>query len=104
MASASQYADDDPDSVKIYSAHYRVELENKKVRVLRIRYGPHEKSVMHQHHRPFRSTLRSLISSSPTQMENRKHSRQSWTGPAVPASEAYRKPKDFPYEGSQLSC
>ena len=29
--------------------HYTIELENDKVRVLRIRYGPHEKSVMHSH-------------------------------------------------------
>ena len=29
--------------------HYKVEFENAQVRVLRIRYGPHEKSVMHTH-------------------------------------------------------
>jgi len=29
--------------------HYTVEFENEKVRVLRIRYGPHEKSPMHSH-------------------------------------------------------
>ena len=29
--------------------HYTVEFENDKVRVLRIKYGPHEKSVMHHH-------------------------------------------------------
>jgi len=29
--------------------HYKVEFENKQVRVLRINYGPHEKSVMHGH-------------------------------------------------------
>ena len=37
------------DPVKVDSGHYKVELENDKVRVLRIRYGPHEKSVMHGH-------------------------------------------------------
>ena len=26
-----------------------VELENERVRVLRIKYGPHEKSAMHDH-------------------------------------------------------
>ena len=30
-------------------AHYKVILENDKVRVLRANYGPHEKSVMHVH-------------------------------------------------------
>jgi quercetin dioxygenase-like cupin family protein len=37
------------DPVKVDSKHYTVELENEKVRVLRIRYGPREKSVMHGH-------------------------------------------------------
>ncbi len=37
------------DAVKVDPKHYRVELENKHVRVLRIRYGPREKSVMHGH-------------------------------------------------------
>jgi len=31
------------------SAHYKVEFENEQVRVLRITYGPGEKSVMHEH-------------------------------------------------------
>ncbi len=38
---------DDP--VKLDSKHYKVEFENDKVRVLRISYGPGEKSVMHDH-------------------------------------------------------
>ena len=37
------------DPVKVDSGHYTVEVENDKVRVLRIRYGPREKSVMHGH-------------------------------------------------------
>ena len=37
------------DPVKVDSKHYKVELENNQVRVLRIHYGPHEKSVMHEH-------------------------------------------------------
>ncbi len=37
------------DPVKVDSKHYTVEVENDKVRVLRIRYGPHEKSAMHAH-------------------------------------------------------
>jgi quercetin dioxygenase-like cupin family protein len=37
------------DAVKADSKHYKVESENKRVRVLRIKYGPHEKSVMHSH-------------------------------------------------------
>ena len=37
------------DPLKVDAKHYKVEFENDKVRVLRITYGPHEKSVMHHH-------------------------------------------------------
>lgn len=37
------------DPVKVDSKHYKVEFENDEVRVLRITYGAHEKSVMHEH-------------------------------------------------------
>lgn len=37
------------DPVKVDAKHYKVEFENAQVRVLRIHYGPHEKSVMHYH-------------------------------------------------------
>lgn len=38
-----------PDPVKVDAKHYTVEFENEKVRVLRVKYGPHEKSPMHSH-------------------------------------------------------
>ncbi len=38
-----------PDPVAVDPKHYTVELENEKIRVLRIKYGPREKSVMHGH-------------------------------------------------------
>jgi quercetin dioxygenase-like cupin family protein len=37
------------DPVKVDSKHYKVEAENDRVRVLRVTYGPREKSVMHGH-------------------------------------------------------
>src|SRR5947207_14834046 len=37
------------DPVKVDPTHYKVEFENKQVRVLRVSYGPGEKSVMHGH-------------------------------------------------------
>lgn len=37
------------DAPKVDSTHYKVEFENDQVRALRISYGPHEKSVMHEH-------------------------------------------------------
>lgn len=40
-------ASDDP--VQVDPKHYQAEFENDAVRVLRIKYGPGEKSVMHNH-------------------------------------------------------
>jgi quercetin dioxygenase-like cupin family protein len=37
------------DPVKVDPKHYKVVLNNAEVRVLRATYGPHEKSVMHEH-------------------------------------------------------
>jgi hypothetical protein len=37
------------DAVVADPKHYKVEFENEDVRVLRITYGAHEKSVMHEH-------------------------------------------------------
>lgn len=37
------------DPVKLDPKHYKVELENDRVRVVRVRYAGREKSVMHQH-------------------------------------------------------
>lgn len=37
------------DATKVDPKHYKVEFENDQVRVLRITYGPGEKSVMHEH-------------------------------------------------------
>ena len=37
------------DAVKVDPKHYSVISENNQVRILKIHYGPHEKSVMHSH-------------------------------------------------------
>ena len=37
------------DPVKLDPKHYKVIIDNDQVRVLRAKYGPHEKSVMHEH-------------------------------------------------------
>jgi hypothetical protein len=37
------------DPVKVDPTHYKVEFENAQMRVLRIRYGPRERSMMHGH-------------------------------------------------------
>lgn len=37
------------DPTKVDSKHYTVVSENDEVRILKVHYGPHEKSVMHTH-------------------------------------------------------
>ena len=37
------------DAVKVDPKHYTVLSENDRVRILKVHYGPHEKSVMHSH-------------------------------------------------------
>lgn len=37
------------DPVKVDPKHYRVEMENPQVRVLRVKIGPHESTPMHEH-------------------------------------------------------
>jgi quercetin dioxygenase-like cupin family protein len=37
------------DPVEVDPKHYKIEFENDRVRVLRVRYGAHEKSAMHGH-------------------------------------------------------
>jgi hypothetical protein len=46
-----QFPADDP--VKVDPQHYRVELENDQVRVLRVRIGPRETVYFHQHVLPY---------------------------------------------------
>jgi quercetin dioxygenase-like cupin family protein len=37
------------DPTKVDAKHYKVEFQNSRVRIVRAHYGPHEKSVMHNH-------------------------------------------------------
>ncbi len=37
------------DPVQVDPQHYKVEFENDQMRVVRITFGPNEKSVMHEH-------------------------------------------------------
>jgi quercetin dioxygenase-like cupin family protein len=37
------------DPVKVDPDHYKVAINNSQVRVLKVHYGPHEKSKMHYH-------------------------------------------------------
>jgi quercetin dioxygenase-like cupin family protein len=48
MAAATQL---ERDAVALDPKHYAVETEDDEIRIVRIRYAPGEKSVMHQHRR-----------------------------------------------------
>jgi len=37
------------DAAKVDPKHYTVVTDNDRVRILKVHYGPHEKSVMHSH-------------------------------------------------------
>jgi hypothetical protein len=37
------------DPVKVDSKHYKVEFQNDQVRVVRVKFGPHEAAPMHEH-------------------------------------------------------
>ncbi|MGE5647558.1 MAG: cytoplasmic protein [Acidobacteriota bacterium] len=39
------------DPVRVDAKHYQIEFEDERVRVVRARYGPREKSAMHGHPR-----------------------------------------------------
>lgn len=47
--STQQAAQPGKDPVSVDAKHYSVEVDNEKVRVLRVKYGPGEKSSMHSH-------------------------------------------------------
>lgn len=38
-----------PEALAVDPKHYTAEAEDERVRVLRIRYGPKERSIMHSH-------------------------------------------------------
>jgi quercetin dioxygenase-like cupin family protein len=37
------------DPTKVEPSHYKLDFENERVQVVYVHYGPHEKSVMHDH-------------------------------------------------------
>lgn len=72
------------DPVKVDSKHYKVEFENESVRVLRISYGPGEKSVMHSHPDSVvvyltDGTTRMTTPDGKSQVVNTKAGTASWT-------------------------
>jgi len=97
-ASAVQAAAHDP--VRLDPGHYRVELENEKIRVLRVRYGPHEKSVMHAHG-PLVEINLTVAHLTVTYPDGRTETIQAKAGQVLTLPPLERLPEnlsDFPYE------
>jgi len=71
------------DPVQVDPKHYTVEFENDQVRVLRIHYGPHEKSVMHGHPASVAVFLADTLGNLRFPMERQKSSRRRRGSPCL---------------------
>ena len=49
VAGPTKYPTSEQDATVAAAKNYKVELENDLVRVVRVTYGPHEKSPLHEH-------------------------------------------------------
>ena len=100
MSTAAKIQPGTQDPVRVDPEHYRIELENEKVRVLRIRYGPHEKSIMHAHPPSFEINL-TIAHLLVTYADGRTESIHAKAGQVklFPATEWLPENlSDFPYE------
>lgn len=86
QSSAVDFGKDDP--VPKDPQHYKVELENEHVRVVRVRYGPREKGVLHEHRcgrvNVFLTPLhQTLLNADGTRTESRANPGEArWSAPA----------------------
>jgi hypothetical protein len=88
------------DPVKADLDHYKVEFENDKVRVLRVRFGPHEKSVMQEQPAVLEINL-TIAHLLVTYRDGRTENIHSKAGQVHLLPAAERQPEnlsDFPYE------
>ena len=100
MSTAAKIQPGIQDPVKVDPEHYKVELEDEKVRVLRVRYGPHEKSVMHGHPPSVEINL-TVTHLMVTYPDGRTESMQAKAGQVSLLAASERLPEnlsDFPYE------
>ena len=100
MSSALKMGTQSLDPVKVDPEHYKIEFENDSVRVLRVKFGPHEKSIMQE--RPslleINLTIAHLLVTYPDGRIENIHSKAGQVR-LFPAAE--RQPEnlsDFPYE------
>jgi hypothetical protein len=88
------------DPVKADPEHYRVDFENDRVRVLRVRFGPHEKSVMQEQPSLLEINL-TIAHLLVTYRDGRTENIHSKAGQVHLLPAAERQPEnlsDFPYE------
>lgn len=89
-----------PDPVAADPHHYKVEFENEKLRVLRVKYGPHEKSVTHAHSFLIEINL-TVAHLAVTHPDGRTETIQAKAGQVLTFPASQRLPEnlsDFPYE------
>ena len=93
--------DDALDPVKADPKRYKIEFENQQVRVLRVRYGPHDKGLLHKHtmNRVVAyltdQWLRVTTADGKTEELRRKAGEVSWGGPSEHVEENL---SDQPFE------
>ena len=99
MSIASKMQPEAQDPVTVDPEHYTVEFETERVRVLRVKFGPHEKTIMHGHPAALEInlTIAHLLVTYPdgtaeTFMQGRASSLVSGSRAAT------RNLSDFPYE------
>jgi len=69
------------DAAKVDPKHYTVVSENAQVRILKVHYGPHEKSVMHSHP----ATVAVFLTDANGQFSYPDGKKETFTGKAVGA-------------------
>jgi quercetin dioxygenase-like cupin family protein len=96
-----QPAESPLDPVKVDPKHYKVEFENRQVRVLRVTIGPHESTPLHQHSLnrvvTYLTEQNFRITTQDGKVETAKHNPGdvSWSGPAIHKEENL---SDKPFE------
>ena len=100
MPLASKMQPETQDPVRIDPEHYKVEFENEKVRILRIKFGPHEKSAMHGQTSAIEInlTIAHLLVTYPDGTTENVHAKAGQVRLSPAAERQPENLSDFPYE------
>jgi hypothetical protein len=101
---ASKMRPETEDPVKVDPEHYSIELENERVRVLRVKFGPHEKSVMHGclASLEINLTIAHLLVTYPDGRTENVHAKAGQVRLYPAAEKLPENLSDFPYEAIEL--